>query len=285
MLTLTEYNDLWATTLGTLGIPNTDTYVDYCERECYFQDYLDLFRGVNTRAARVCACPNPHPYLKDLGTKKREIKYVLIAEAPTSTTYFYNPTHSYSAYFWEPYTALIDEWQERDLTLSKLDLLIKFADKGVLLLDLFPYAIDYNPIRDSIIQNRLHLNYWESDIEINPYSARHRILGISKLMARKVKACLIAPPKISHHLAYAINSFSANNGLVFQNGYTMSNGVLKSDGRYFCKERLGAITTINNLIPNDGTNLTLSTPFYACCAYSGSGTVPHHFFIKNALRL
>ena len=78
MLTEKEYYDLWNGTFSPLfgGAPNPpdDTYADYCIRECYFQDYLDLFRGKNTRGTierqlsdgTILPCdPNDHTYFKE----------------------------------------------------------------------------------------------------------------------------------------------------------------------------------------------------------------------------
>ena len=70
MLTKRQYIELWLKDFRSIGIKYTDSYSDYLDRECYFQDYLDLFRGVNTRFpntvyTRIFDCPNSHTYLKD----------------------------------------------------------------------------------------------------------------------------------------------------------------------------------------------------------------------------
>jgi len=103
MLTLAEYTNLWNTYFASvvpvasnpIGCPAD--YSEYINRENMLQDYLDIFRGINTRGNIKFRATPPfkswyylHPFFDSVTgkskLKKRPcIKYILIAEAPPDT--------------------------------------------------------------------------------------------------------------------------------------------------------------------------------------------------------
>lgn len=187
ILTETDYNNMWT---GDFGMPihTIPCYYQCLQREVYQQDYLDLFEGratfirvtsgdqhgvpielfedkgilvdrcspyVEIIKGKECLLVDyKYPYSKIELEKERCIQYVLIGEAappPTKVplkknTYFYNKEHLGSTdYFKAPCSAF-------GITrLSKQNKLTELANKGVILYDLFPFAIDYNDIRGAII--------------------------------------------------------------------------------------------------------------------------------------
>ena len=55
MLTRPQYENLWETHFSRI-VPASILMPDYCEylnREHMLEDYLDIFRGINTRASRA----------------------------------------------------------------------------------------------------------------------------------------------------------------------------------------------------------------------------------------
>ena len=246
MLTEKSYNSLTESTFSNVLGRSIDTFEDYCLRECYFQDYLDLFRGENTRGARKfhdCTefdCENGHTYFneykgakclwdllkEDLKKKIEEfpelkeklqkgfpkIKYILIAEAPTHSTYFYNPNHiEKTPYFYAVANAFcIKTSHTKKAMTSKYELvenkeiiLIILALQGVLLLDLFPFVLGKISSKQRHRFNTLNIpdDYWQGGT--NPYSIKSRlaVLRGEYILHSEIKACFIAPNIISHHIA------------------------------------------------------------------------------------
>ena len=171
MLTVTEYNRLWTDIGGILPPP---CYYRYLQREVYFHDYLDLFccpknesatfprkiiNGRYTVAIPVGnfnelannefteTCENGNVRLVvdhdfefyNFLCKGRKLNYILIGEAPPpSGDYIYKePTRGYA-------TAILRAiGQEFDRN-NRVGNLIGMANGGFLLVDLFPFAIDFN---------------------------------------------------------------------------------------------------------------------------------------------
>jgi len=150
------------------GFTIIDLYLEYVERECYYEDYLDLYRGalpalvsinyrnaineINIAQLGVPGHPllqvNPYPWtLIQITANPRQIRYVLVAESAREKnkgTFYYDTTQLiYTPYFNEP-CKLFDI----NPLLNKSDKLIELADNGVLLIDAFPYGLTLNnPIR------------------------------------------------------------------------------------------------------------------------------------------
>ena len=172
MLTQANYNDLWTNVLG-LPLQDLPIYYIYLQREVYFQDYLDLFCCPNNErpsferiildgrhtVAISDLQPDPNgeytiidaqghvrlivqydfPFERNELCKGRNIKYILIGEAaPPSGGYIYKDAKG--SYITAPLSAL----GLSPTRMSRTERLLEFANNGFLLLDLFPFAIDFN---------------------------------------------------------------------------------------------------------------------------------------------
>ena len=182
MITRTEFEDLWkelAKAAPGCAIPN---YHEYQQSENMFEDYLDIFRGINTRNERSSDNNKwyyEHPFFngeKSKLDKRPCIKYIMIGEARPITktqmfnvcggdennTYFYNITHvKQTNWLKEPFLAFyLAPWVKPSCPIDKIDILLQLASQGYILIDLFPFAINYtSTIRKKI--NRLGLtNYF-----------------------------------------------------------------------------------------------------------------------------
>lgn len=201
-------------------------YNDFLISERMFQDYLDIFRGVNTRDPDF-KMPYDHPFFdaeKPVFDFKPCVKYVLVAEArPPSNvpiwnnciplkgdlnnTYFYNIQHlKPTNYFNSLRIAFGLRKINFDCPVNKKKQLLEFAKKGVLMIDIFPFAIHYS----SSLRVRLNITgvtqrYWNH--KLNSYSVQNRLSSISNLFCNDWDLALIAPCKIS--------SFIINNPLDF----------------------------------------------------------------------
>ena len=303
MLSFKEYNDLW-TTAAPNGFGQTiapPSYNEYVIRENQLQDYLDIFRGSNTREVRPV--PNggwyyDHPFdlmiqIKDGNPPK--IKFIMIAEAapelkPSSidvnrndnkNTYFFNTKHiKPTPYFSAPCKAFGVGG------INKVEKLWNLASKGVLLLDLFPFAIAY----DTRFRNKLNdtetTNYFLGYDDGAPDNIGHRINAIrdEKLLDEEknrdmVKLALIGPPAISHFIAIGINSnpnwntfgCAPRKGI---NNFAPIGSNLTDNGKFY---------SIQSELNGFYTTYLSQCPYYACCCYSGSNTFPpHELFIRNA---
>ena len=185
MLTEAEYNGLWednfAPKFGGILIPDYD---QYNIRENMFQDYLDIYRGFNSRNIRLIQ-PNPwyyeHPFFDNNGNLKLDkvpkIKYILIAEAAPNIQininqinqikYIYNTNLMGGQYITAPLNAF------GIIANNTIDRLLLLASKGALIIDLFPFALEYTNLRDIIINNKIDANFWQSND--NPYSMNNRL--------------------------------------------------------------------------------------------------------------
>lgn len=231
MLDQTQYNNLWTNTFG-LPIQQIPCYYQYLQREVYFQDYLDLFGCPNSgnptfvRDKHMSVYPgfrilhNPaytvqqgnqvrlivdydFPYAGQL-CKNREIKYILIGEAAhtSSKTYFYNINHTdYTPYLKAP----LDAWGVN--ASSKLGKLIGLANEGVILLDLFPFALSYNTnFRERLNKSGVTNSFW--DDAMNAYSIKNRInRALPAYLNNDWDLAFVAPCKISEYIVNPQNGF------------------------------------------------------------------------------
>lgn len=232
----------------------------------------------------------------------RAIEYIMIGEAAPlinpplvgygiiddQNSFFYNILHTKSTgYFTAPLAAFGINGN------NKINKLVSLADRGALLLDIFPFAIEYDKIRDSLIISGALNSFWSDST--NPYSLLFRMIPIKPVGQR---ACLLAPPKISFNIAKQINSSTPLNtlGLTFKAGINTfsipSNLITPSSGGGFYNSKIPFPNGINGLtgpylLPPNSKNLSvcIQVPIYSCCSYSGAGTVPHAIFIKSALDL
>ena len=180
MLTRREYEDLWNSHFTGVGIRVVDNpnncptdYCDYLIREHMFEDYLDIFRGINSRGHRkikLCEEGNnePHPFFNEKGEliksdghkmTKPVLKYIMIGEAAPSKsgTYFYDINQiNKTAWLSAPLNAFFNArmtavpYIKPTHSLEQRDLLFELANQGYLLIDLFPFAINYKNIRQNL---------------------------------------------------------------------------------------------------------------------------------------
>lgn len=223
-LTKIEYEKLWNDNFGkntTEIIPN---YCVYLKREIQLQDYLDLFIGkitykrsngfVNLNECEVNI--GPHPFEKEIITAvKRTIKYILVAEAPpTGSTYFYDCTHLENTPYFK---ATCDAFGIRLINplteVQKINTLIALANKGVVLLDLLPFAIPFSTsFRKKLMARGIAKEFWNG----TTYSIQTQISSLCRMLDSEWDLCLITPPILSCHIvgAYdAINIAPCTNGI------------------------------------------------------------------------
>ena len=312
MLTNVQYNNLW-----TLPAPNgfgqpaalVPDYNYYVIREHMFQDYLDIFRGADTRAARLslnpAVMPYGHPYahiisqIRQGEINKPCIKYVLIGEAappfkfPRSITagidkknfFFYSTIDNKSGYFTAPRAAF------GILRGNKVDELVQLAQAGVILIDIFPFATSYNLIRPGLIAGGTLYEFFYGAMG-TPDSFIARIGALNSFFCNSQffpTAAFIAPPTISHHLTDNMRlgfypsipgvNIKLNLNQFGPLGGPLVPGILVTVAPYYFNWPAG---TILNGVYYNPKGIT-RTPIIRCCAYSGVGTVPHEMFIRNAL--
>jgi hypothetical protein len=224
-MTNQDYNRLWGSGFSSLSKDPIPTYNDYLIRERMLEDYIDIFRGFNTRDKKL-EMPYSHPFFDKKGNllldTKPVIKYVLIGEAPPpvnlailnkchpiigdeNNTYFYNVTHVKKRQPW--LSSVRVNWKcppFRPCPINKINTLLCLASKGVLLLDLFPFAISYSKIRNSLNNSRVTDYYW-NDMS-NPYSIQVRLNKISSLLCKDWDLSMVAPCKISEYIVNPINA-------------------------------------------------------------------------------
>lgn len=163
-----------------------------------------------------------YPYTKEL-CKKRLIEYILIGEAPPApfiprikggldldNSYFYNLTHKKStSYYNEPLKAW-DVARVKNGAL-KTNELIDLANRGVILLDLFPFAITFSTeIRKNLNRLGITMDFWENTK--NPYSIANRISDFNNPVSpccldKLWDLSLIAPPLITSFIVDPVNNF------------------------------------------------------------------------------
>ncbi len=312
MLTYTDYSELLGKDFAKHTALPIPSYTDYQVSERMLEDYIDIFRGINTRGNENFEMPYPHPFFDENGNPllkdKPCIKYIMIGEArpepnppiwknftplagDEANTFFYNIQHvKNTAYLSAPQTV----WgcpNFRPCPTDKIKTLLCLASKGVLLLDLFPFAVSYSTefrehLRDCLVVEF----FWDS--ATNPYSVVNRIKEIRSLLCKEVQLAFVAPPLISHYLAEGINlsgwpTFGCNHrqGLntfnpefdnirgKFYSGIPLGSEIIGINGNYY------PLPTAKN------RTHCIQVPIYACCCYDGSGQRPHELFIRNAFGL
>lgn len=229
MLIQANYNYLWTINLGQhlIEIP---CYYQYLKREVYFQDYLDLFccrenggptferivvQGHQTVSIQgLQADPNGEftvidskgivrliveydfPFNKKEFCKGRKIKYILIGEAaPPSGGYIYKDAKG--SYITAPLYAV----GLNPARMSKIERLLEFANNGFLLLDFFPFAINFAP--PGIVLNNVILGFFINLMNI-------KINALNCLNA-EWDFCLVGPKRTSLAILNWLGTFNGNN--------------------------------------------------------------------------
>jgi hypothetical protein len=222
MLNPEQYNELWDIHFSGITNQNCPDFEQYIIRENMLEDYLDLFRGVNTRNQRAQSPANwyyEHPFFNVNGNsalnEKPCIKYILIAEAcpENNTNYFYDVREiSGQTYLRVVYNASYNDnhqvinWQRLNNINDKIDKLISLASRGVLLLDIFPFALKYNSNLRTIINESLVTNSFWNNID-NYYSIENRLFSLSQFLFENWDLSMMAPNIISEYI------LNPNNGM------------------------------------------------------------------------
>lgn len=222
MLNPEQYNELWDIHFSGITNQNCPDFEHYIIRENMLEDYLDLFRGVNTRNQRAQSPANwyyEHPFFNVNGNsalnEKPCIKYILIAEAcpENNTNYFYDVREiSGQTYLRVVYNASYNDnhqvinWQRLNNINDKIDKLISLASRGVLLLDIFPFALKYNSNLRTIINESLVTNSFWNNID-NYYSIENRLFSLSQFLCENWDLSMMAPNIISEYI------LNPNNGM------------------------------------------------------------------------
>lgn len=327
MLTLAQYNNLWINPMPLgfarpLADPDFPPYADYLIRENQIQDYLDLFRGYNSRGMPGVRGIPPdvqiehyydHPF-NEFFNGPMPIKYILIAEAAPNlnpplmgfggpnflgqpgdiaNTYFYNINHLGGTFYFSAVMAAFGI-----PAAFKAMRLFQLAQKGVLLLDLFPFSLDYNAGvsgRQMLINAGISSKFWGVPAFISPETIGSRIGELKKeslLDPTEVRLAFLAPSILMHFLAGQVNlGLLSTFGTVPRLGpnTTIPGGTPPSPMTAFGAlaglrsfSTIAAPASLVGLIVNRPIGAGVQIPYYACTCYNGANN-PESLFIENAL--
>jgi len=200
--------------LGVLDIPKHELYT------------------INIDGIEYLLVDYDYPWTDEELDEKRYIKYILIGEAApqqnvisinecggdNNNTYFYNITHVGTIVMkngreyrnptpWLNAPRL--NWNcppFQNCPNDKAKTLLCLATKGVLLIDLFPFAISYTKLRGVLNINGVTNFYWYEPI--NFYSLSNRINDIDYLLSNNWDLSLITPCVISGYIINPANGFN-----------------------------------------------------------------------------
>jgi hypothetical protein len=255
--------------LGVLGIPNNDLYTIMLDGALYLLVDYD------------------YPWTDEELKKKRCIKYIMIGEAAPQqnpkivgygvsdkkNSYYYNILHIKSTGY---LTAPLEAFAIIN-TQKKVDLL-KLANASSILLDIFPFALNYKSLRDHLNISGVSEYYFQELMDsINHFKTKYNC-------NEEVKGVFVAPPTISHWLANIVDG-----GLTVPIIFRLGNNTFIIP--HFAHsplfyQHIPAGTQLVGIGPLIYllTGLT-KTPILASCAYGTTGLVPHYIYIKSALGL
>jgi hypothetical protein len=271
ILTFPQFQNLWQQHFAVFqpNINPHNLYQSYLTRENCLEDFLDIFRGYDTRVQRQQNNNLPHRF-QHLFNSNYTINYILIAEAaPFGENYIYlNGTGSYI-------TAPLNAFNVNNVrNLNTTDRLAQLAATGVVILDLFPFNLQFNLnqgfLRNQLILNNTTLNYL---IDFNNvYSVINRVnYLINNIqncnLQNVINTAFMATPLINNYLSANFPNIPGN-PLLIQNGLNqiIGNQIQNNSGSFY---NMGNLTGV---------------PQYCAegCAASGS---PHATLIRNALNL
>jgi len=309
MITAAEYDRLWTGKIPN-GFQRTlpvsgDNYNVFCERENLLQDYLDIFRGFNSRGMPLLRpyplqnIQSPHPFFNKNKTPTTKIKYILIGEAPPNggINYFYDTTAiTGQAYLLAIFNAEYGGTGPGFTLTSpltsalKINALIDLAKRGVLLLDLFPFATDYTSKgikRNNLVTDGVASSFWCSDD--NPYNLLDRILDLyntnNQIFVKDLEVTigLIAPPIISHFIAahHESRCLPIPAGSSMNVGHNLFGVPPKRYSRNNFFYLWPKSKRLNAIFKKTTFNLC---PIFQCCGYGPAMTTPHKLLISNAMR-
>lgn len=186
-----KYKELWERYFSQFKNLEMPSYQEYLKREEFFETYLKTLSG-------------------------SEVKYILVAEAPPyNGAYFYDFTNESglrnSKYFSAPCKAF-DGKNNTPLTPEKAQkALHELAQKGIILLDLFPFSLVMDShLRKKIAGRGILKHFWNED----DYSIKTQIKDLCTnfniSLHKEWDLCLIAPPLLSCHLVGAYDALDLN---------------------------------------------------------------------------
>lgn len=176
MLTKKEFEDLWERFFLKITSVSMPYYSDYEKLFKCYEEYLKQFSEI-------------------------PVRYVLIAEAaPKNGDYVYNcsfPSGLNTPYFKEVIKAFDINFESMLDEANVKKAFSNLAAKGVLILDLFPFAISYTTLlRKKLIKSGVVKEFWDGSV----YSIKKQIQDLCKKYKIELHhdwdLCVIAPPTI-----------------------------------------------------------------------------------------
>jgi hypothetical protein len=228
MLIEKDYTRLWKKHFSQFNKLEMPSYQEYQKREAFFKEYLTHIPSSGIEYILVAEAAPFHDKSK---TEVGAYFYNYSNVAGLATPYFKAPCKAYDVKYKRPLTK-----EKAQLALQEL------AKKGVILLDLFPFAISYtSPLRRQLINSGVLEHFWDGD----DYSIKTQIQRLCKNLDGKWDLCLIAPPIISNHIVenfHAIYIKPCNNG---NHNQTTFEAILRNDLRG-CDHKKVAVDTSGN---------------------------------------
>jgi hypothetical protein len=304
MLTEEAYKDLWKKHFTNVGIRKTskeddnpnncpNDYCEYLIREHMFEDYLDIFKGVNTRDHRtIKLCEEgyyDHPYFKknDCLIDTPKLKYIMIGEAAPALldklkkrisisernkiiecTYFYDIDQlGKTSWLSAPVKAFRDSnppripYAKPTNSDKKINLLLELAKEGYLLIDLFPFSLKFSSNIRKKLNSKGVSNFFFKELQTK-IDFILKDLNVITNSEMKVKVAFSGPPTVHHYLAYKINI-----------------------GTLTLLHSLKCHTIPNNLSLKGSLPPPTQQPYFLCCTYDATNQNPHELFIRNAFEL
>ena len=244
-------------------------YQDYAIRENQLEDYLDIFRGRNTRAERQFMADVPHRF-EALLENKHQVRFLLIAEAaPNNGNYIYSDARG----AW--ITAPLNAFNTPNVTdLNAEQRLSALAANGIVILDLFPFNFPFGnnggALRDLCMQNGTTGRFFLD--ENNQYSVNNRVNYLVESIPNcnfnpDINTAFMATPLINRYLSANYQGIDYRH-LRIQRGLNQLVGgyVQNSSGNQYV---LGGLANL---------------PEYCADCSCGSGS-PHATLIRSALNL
>jgi len=267
MLVFNDYLNLWTNVLNQPAhlLPS---YYQYLQREVYFQDYLDLFccpNDGNPTYERVIVNGQHTVYIGGLQAdsdgiytavdqagqvrlivdydfpfdrkelcKEREIRYILIGEAaPSSGAYIYKD--ALGSYITAPLCARNINYRR----LNTFQRLIEFANQGFLLLDFFPFNINFRNIQIILTDQIINSLMTKLENDIKNLNCLHNGWDW----------CLVGP--YSRTSVPIINWLDNHNGGLFMGRTTVHQYDLNSSPNFISRDGRIHVHHTNNLWQNN----------------------------------
>jgi hypothetical protein len=258
-------------------IKNSDE-ISYLIVDYDFQWKEDLNESPSIKFIKIGeAAPQPNPKTVGYGGDDK------------NNSFYYNILHiKNTGYFTEPLKAFGIDVRIKT-SIDKKEALKSLAENSSILFDIFPFAINYDPIRNNLNKKGITAKYFNELMN----SLKELLMDEKYNFDENVKGVFLAPPKISHFLAIKINETNLEIPVSFEkmeNTFHFPHCIKTKNNFFFDK-----ISVSNKIYIRDNSielppnakkkEFAIRTPTYACCAYSGAMTAPHYLFIKKGLGL